>query len=138
MQTVMVVIRAQKDQKQNLRAAKKNRPLLEIPNINVQIIERDRDHVARQGVIIVLYHTDETVTGGDQDLVAEKEKDVGDLDQIVETEVDVGGQDQVVKKDVDEHQDPVVQIEEVVTVPRQDSTEDHLQEEGLKIAHNKH
>ena len=69
---------------------------------------------------------------GDQDLVVVRETGIEGQDLIAEIGTDGGGQDRVVKRDVDEHRDPVVRIEEVATVPHQGSTEDHLQDEGLK------
>lgn len=127
----MVVVINPTDQKRILQIAKINHPLRKTSNRNVQITEKDHGLVVRQDVIIVHYLTEEIVMGGDQDLIAEIETDVGGQDQIAETEIGVGGQDQPVKKDADDHQDPVAQIGEVVTVHLQDNTEDHPQGEGL-------
>ena len=84
---------------------------------------------------VVLHLTEEIVMGGDQGLVVEKEIGIEGQHWITVAVIDAGGQDQAVRKGVDDHQDPVVQIEEAVTVPHQGITEGHPQGEGLRAAY---
>lgn len=94
-------------------------------SIDARTIKKDHGLVVHQDGIIVGHLIGETVMEGDQDLVVEIGIDADDQDPVVGIETDVDDQDQAVKSGVDEHQDLVVQIEEVTIVPLHDSIEDH-------------